>query len=177
MEQGILISGTGGQGIVAAGEFLSEALFRAGYEVVNTRSYGSEARGGSCRSEVIVSDGELYDLQLEEADILIAMSMPAYRRYIDCAKRDGLVLVDAEILNKIEEAEIRSDVEMVSVPAAEIAVGLGNLIVANMVLLGALAKRSGLLELDGLKDAVRERMRPSMQEINLRALEAGYASA
>ena len=175
MEQGILISGTGGQGIVAAGEFLSEALFRAGYEVVNTRSYGSEARGGSCRSEVIVSDGELYDLQLEEADVLIAMSLPAYRRYISRAKRGGLVLVDAGVLSGIEET--RSDVEMVSVPAAELAAGLGNPIVANMVLLGALAKRSELVELDRLREAVRERMRPSMQEINLRALEAGYASA
>ncbi|TRO47951.1 hypothetical protein E2P65_03635, partial [Candidatus Bathyarchaeota archaeon] len=67
---GILISGTGGQGIIAAGEFLTEALFRAGREVMFTRSYGSEARGGSCRSEVIVSDSEIYDLQLDKADIL-----------------------------------------------------------------------------------------------------------
>lgn len=177
MEQGILISGTGGQGIVAAGEFLSEALFRAGYEVVNTRSYGSEARGGSCRSEVLVSDGEIYDLQLEEADTLIAMSVPAYRRYIGRAKRGGIVLVDADVVSKIGEGDLRGDVEMVQVPAAEIAAGLGNLIVANMVLLGALAKRSGLLELGRLEDAVREMMRPSMREINLRALEAGYASA
>lgn len=177
MEQGILISGTGGQGIVAAGEFLSEALFRAGYEVVNTRSYGSEARGGSCRSEVLVSDGEIYDLQLEKADILIAMSVQAYRRYIGRAKRDGLVLVDADAVSKLGEGDLRDDVEMVSVPAAEIAAGLGNLIVANMVLLGALATRSGLLELGRLKEAVREMMRPSMREINLRALEAGYASA
>lgn len=177
MEKGILISGTGGQGIVAAGEFLSEALFRAGYEVVNTRSYGSEARGGSCRSEVIVSDSELYDLQLEEADILIVLSLPAYRRYIGRARRGGLVLIDAAVAAKLGEGDLRGDVEMVQVPAAEIAAGLENLIVANMVLLGALAKRSELLELDLLKDAVKERMRPSMQAINLKALEAGYDSA
>jgi len=176
MEQGILISGTGGQGVVAAGEFLSEALFRAGYEVVNSRSYGSEARGGSCRSEVLVSDSDLYDLQLDEADILIAMSVPAYRRYIGRARKHGLVLVDAEVLNKLVEAERRSDVEIVPVPASETAVRLGNLIVANMVLLGALAKLSEHIELDRLKDAVKELMRPSMRDINLMALESGYAS-
>lgn len=176
MEQGILISGTGGQGVVAAGEFLSEALFRGGYEVVNTRSYGSEARGGSCRSEVLVSDSDLYDLQLEEADTLIAMSLPAYRRYIGRAKKHGLVIVDTEVLDKLGEAERRSDVKMVAVPASEIAVKLGNLIVANMVLLGALAKLSEHIDLERLKDAVNMLMRPSMRDINLRALESGYAS-
>lgn len=176
MEQGILISGTGGQGIVAAGEFLSEALFRAGYEVVNSRSYGSEARGGSCRSEVLVSDSDIHDLQLDEADILIAMSVPAYRRYIGRAKKNGLVLVDAEVFNKLLDAKRRLDVEMVPVPASETAIRLGNLIVANMVLLGALAKLSEHIELDRLKDAVKELMRPSMRDINLRALESGYAS-
>ncbi len=61
--------------------------------------------------------------------------------------------------------------------AGETALGLGNSIVANMVLLGALAKRSGLITLDDLKDVVKTGMRPSMQEINLRALDTGYAAA
>lgn len=177
MRTGIIISGTGGQGVVAAGELLSEALFKAGYEVVNTRSYGAEARGGSCRSEVLVSDAELYDLQLEEAEVVIAMSLPAYRRYIGRAKRGGLVLVDADALGKLGRDEIRTDVNLVIVPASETAAGLGNPIVANMVLLGALAKRSDLLTLDELKEAVTTRMRSSMQEMNLRALEAGFHSA
>lgn len=176
MEQGILISGTGGQGIVAAGDFLSEALFSEGFEVVSTRSYGSEARGGSCRSEVLVSDSDLYDLQLEEADILIAMSVPAYRRYISRAKRNGLVLVDADVLSRLGETERRTDVDLYAVPASETAMRLGNPIVANMVLLGALAKLSGLLALERLKDAVETLMRPSMRDINLSALESGYAS-
>ncbi|UCH57772.1 MAG: 2-oxoacid:acceptor oxidoreductase family protein [Candidatus Bathyarchaeota archaeon] len=174
MEKSILISGTGGQGIVAAGEFLSEALFTAGYEVINIRSYGSEARGGSCRSEVLVSDSEIYDLSLGEVDILIVLSVPAFRRYQDRAKAGGFVLVDSEVIEKYD-GEIREDIELVQVRAGEIALGLGNSIVANMVLLGALAKRSALIKLDNLKDAVRTRMRPSMQEINLRALDAGYA--
>jgi 2-oxoglutarate ferredoxin oxidoreductase subunit gamma len=176
MLKGILISGTGGQGIVAAGEFLSEALFKAGYEVVNSRSYGSEARGGSCRSQVLVSDEEIYDLSLGEADILLFLSAPAFNRYQGRAKAGGLVLVDSEVTEK-HEGEIRDDVELVQVRAGETALGLGNSIVANMVLLGALAKRSGLITLDNLKEVVRTGMRPSMQEINLRALDAGYAAA
>ena len=176
MMKGILISGTGGQGIVAAGEFLSEALFKTGYEVINSRSYGSEARGGSCRSQVIVSDSEIYDLTLGDADILIVLSVPAFKRYQDRAKEGGLVLVDSDIIDKYD-GEVREDIELVQVRAGEIALGLGNSIVANMVLLGALAKRSDLITLDSLKEAVRVGMRASMQEINLSALDAGYAEA
>ena len=177
MQMGILIGGTGGQGIIAAGEFLSEALFRAGYEVINSRSYGSEARGGSCRSEVVVSDSEIYDLTVEEADILVILSTPAFKRYQGIAKAGALVIVDAAVLSKLGDADIRSDVELVPVPAREIAEGLGNAIVANMVLLGALAKRSELIPLGKLKDAVEAMMRPSMREINLRALDAGHEKA
>ena len=176
MEQRILISGTGGQGVIAAGEFLSEALFRAGYEVANTRSYGAEARGGSSQSFVLVSDGEIYDLELGEVDILIAMSVPACRRYLGRAKKDALVLIEDEALQKLGRGMIRRDVRLVSVSASETATTLGNPIVANMVMLGALSKLSGLLKLELLKESVKTLMRVSMHDINLKALEAGYAT-
>ena len=176
MKRAILISGTGGQGILAAGEFLSEALFRAGYDVIYSRSYGSEARGGSCRSEVIVSDLEIYDLSLGEADVLIVLSIPAYSRYLGQVKKGGLILIDSSVLKKAEAEGQRDDTEWVSVDATSIAIGLGNIIVANMVLLGALAKHTNLISLEELKGAIREKMRPSMQEINLQALEAGYGA-
>jgi len=175
VETGILISGTGGQGIIAAGEFLSAALFRAGYEVINARSYGSEARGGSCKSEVLVSDSEIYDLQLAEPDVLIALSMPAFRRYQGRAKSGALVIVDSAVLEGLSKDEVRQDIRLNPVPATEMAKDLGNVIVANMVLLGAFAGLSEILSLGGLKEAVNELMRPSMKEINLRALDIGHA--
>jgi 2-oxoglutarate ferredoxin oxidoreductase subunit gamma len=162
---GILISGTGGQGIIAAGEFLTEALFRAGLEVMFTRSYGSEARGGSCRSEVIVSDSEIYDLQLDKADILIALSPAAFKKYQARAKENALVLVDSAVLKSLDDGEARSDVDLRHLPATEIAVELGNL--------GALSELSEVLSLEDLREAVNALMRPSMRELNLKALESG----
>jgi 2-oxoglutarate ferredoxin oxidoreductase subunit gamma len=67
-------------------------------------------------------------------------------------------------------------VEIIQVPARKIAVGLGNQIVANMVMLGALARKSEMVRLDLLKDAVNAHMKESMREINLRALQMGYDS-
>jgi len=170
---GILISGTGGQGIIAAGEFLTEALFRAGQEVMFTRSYGSEARGGSCRSEVIVSDSEIYELQLDKADIIIVLSPAAFKKYQARAKENALVLVDSAVLKSLGDGEARSDVDLKHLPATEMAIELGNPIVANMVLLGALSKLSEVVSLDDLREAVNALMRPSMREVNLKALESG----
>ena len=174
MQQNIMISGTGGQGIVAAGEFLSDALFRKGYEVMFGRSYGAEARGGSCRSEIMVSDAEINDLQFERSDVLLALSLPAFKKFMGVAKPGSLVLVDSGVLE--QAGKTRGDVEIVCVPAREISMRLGNPIVANMVFLGALAKRSEMVNLELLKEAVRANMRPSMQEVNLRALDEGYGS-
>jgi len=173
MKMNILIGGTGGQGIVAAGEFLSQALFMKGYEVMFGRSYGSEARGGSCRSEVMVSDSEINDLQFEESDVLLCLSLPAFKKYLSRAKSGSLVVVDSLVVGRFHGV-IREDVGVIMVPARDIAVRLGNQIVANMVMLGALARRSDVLSLELLKDAVMENMREDMREINLQALQEGY---
>ncbi len=175
MQRNILIGGTGGQGIVASGEFLSAALFAKGYEVVFGRSYGSEARGGSCRSEIMVADHEINDLQFEMSDILLLLSLPAFIKYIGNAKKGSMVFVDSSVVERVE-GDVRDDVELYRVPARDVAVRLGNQIVVNMVMLGALSKRSDMVSLDLLKEAVEQNMRPSMREINLSALQEGYDS-
>jgi 2-oxoglutarate ferredoxin oxidoreductase subunit gamma len=172
MIQNVLISGTGGQGIVASGEFLSEALFMKGYEVMFGRSYGAEARGGSCRSEIMVSDHEINDLQFERSDILICMSLPAFKKYMSRAKPGSIVMVDESYYVPVED--IQENVNIIIVPAQETAIKLGNPIVANMVMLGALSKKSDLVNLELMKEAVVSSMRPSMRDINLKALQIGY---
>ena len=138
------------------------------------RSYGAEARGGSCRSEIMVSDAEINDLQFERSDVLLALSLPAFKKFMAVAKPGSLILVDSDVYERA--GKVRGDVEIIRVPSREIALKLGNPIVANMVLLGALAKRSEMVNLELLKEAVLANMRPSMQEINLKALDLGHAS-
>ena len=174
MKQSIMISGTGGQGVVASGSFLSNALFLKDYEVMFSRSYGAEARGGSCRAEIMVSDAIINDLQFEKTDVLLCLSLPAFKKYLPIAKPGSIVFVDDSVFDRAEN--IRTDVEIIKVPAREIAQSLGNPIVANMVILGALAKRSEMVRLDLLKDAVIANMRESMRDINLKAIQMGYDS-
>ncbi len=174
MKQSIMISGTGGQGVVASGSFLSNALFLKDYEVMFSRSYGAEARGGSCRAEIMVSDTIINDLQFEKTDVLLCLSLPAFKKYLPIAKPGSIVFVDDSVFDRAEN--VRTDVEIIKVPAREIAQSLGNPIVANMVILGALAKRSEMVRLDLLKDAVNANMRESMRDINLKAIQMGYDS-
>ena len=174
MQQNILISGTGGQGIIASGEFLSEALFMKDYEVMFSRSYGASARGGACMSQIMVADHVINDLQFEKSDILLCLSLPAFKKYMLLAKPDSLILVDNSVYRRIDM--VRDDVRIILVPARETAVSLGNQIVANMVMLGALAKHSKMVNLELLKEAVNTNMRESMKEINLKALQMGYES-
>ncbi|TFH19206.1 hypothetical protein E4H04_00825 [Candidatus Bathyarchaeota archaeon] len=174
MKQSIMISGTGGQGVVASGSFLSNALFLKDYEVMFSRSYGAEARGGSCRAEIMVSDTIINDLQFEKTDVLLCLSLPAFKKYLPIAKPGSIVFVDDSVYDRAEN--VRTDVEIIKVPARDIAQSLGNPIVANMVILGALAKRSEMVRLDLLKDAVIANMRESMRGINLKAIQMGYDS-
>jgi 2-oxoglutarate ferredoxin oxidoreductase subunit gamma len=92
-------------------------------------------------------------------------------------KENTLVLVDRDVLSKLEGQEAMTGIDLIPISAIETAKRLGNPIVANMVLLGALAKRSELLRVDDLRGAVKGMMRPSLQEINLKAIEAGYSEA
>ena len=171
MQKNILISGTGGQGIIASGEFLSEALFRKNYEIMFSRSYGASARGGACMSQIMVSDHVINDLQFEKSDILICLSLPAFNKYMPLAKPGSLIIVDSSVYNRANM--MREDVEIIQVPARETAISLGNQIVANMVMLGALAKCSEIVSLDLLRDAVKTKMRESMRIINNKALQMG----
>jgi len=174
----ILISGTGGQGVILAGELLSRAFFKAGYEVINTHSYGAEARGGACKSELLISDEEIYDISLADTDVFIAMSAPAYTRYIHQAKTGSLVLLEEEVAQELKKMaiELKGDVETVSIPAKSIAQNLGDVIVTNMVIIGALLKKTSHIELEIIKSVIEESMSPAVRDINLKALERGYSS-
>jgi 2-oxoglutarate ferredoxin oxidoreductase subunit gamma len=176
MQTNIMISGTGGQGILAAADFLGEALFSNGFHVVCTRSYGAEARGGSAQSVVIASDRDIYDIQFEQSDAMLVLSLPAYRKYIAVARKDSLVMVDSRILGRLKPEEVRKDVNTVAVPAADLAEKLGNPIVANMIILAAYTKKTGIISLDQLRGAVKAIMRPQFHDLNLKAIEAGASA-
>ncbi len=169
----VVFTGFGGQGIVLSGVILARAALYDKKGVVQTQSYGPEARGGACRAEVIISDDVVYYPFVEEADILVAMSQEALDKYINSIRKGGQLIVDSTTITQIPQ---KAGVKLNKVAATDIASEkLGKIIVANIVMLGALANLTGIVSREAMEKAVKESIPRGTEEINLKALEAGYS--
>lgn len=170
----IQFCGFGGQGIVLSSVILgTAAVTRAGLNAVQTQSYGSEARGGECQAELILAQGPVFSPLAEDVQVLVAMSQSALDRYLDRLRPEGALVFDPELV----DTPVRSDVQILPVPATEIASRLGAKIAANMVMLGFLQQATGLLTAEALFDTIQEHVPARFLEINLEAAREGMALA
>lgn len=165
----IRFGGFGGQGIVLSSVVFGLAAVYDGKYVCQRASYGSEARGGKCKSEVIISDEEISYPLIDDLEVLVVMSQQAIDSYLDELRPRGLLLIDPDMVDEVD----RTDVRVLKVSAAKKADGLGNRIVANMVMLGALQAETGAVAKESLHRAMRESVADRFVEINTKALEAG----
>jgi 2-oxoglutarate ferredoxin oxidoreductase subunit gamma len=167
----ILIGGVGGQGVVLSGILLGTAatLFD-GKKAVQTQSYSSELRGGSARAEVIISEEPVSDPQVRKPDILIVLAEDALPKYIGSIKPKGLLVIDSDLVKGAKPG----DYEILSIPATSIAdKEMGNIVVANLIILGALIKKTGLLSVEAMEKAIEESVPKKAKELNLKAFRRG----
>jgi 2-oxoglutarate ferredoxin oxidoreductase subunit gamma len=165
----IRFGGFGGQGIVLSSVVFGLAAVHDGKYVCQRASYGSEARGGKCKSEVIISDEEISYPLIDDLQVLVVMSQQAIDSYLDELRPGGLLFIDPDMVDEVH----RTDVRVIRVPAAKKADSLGNRIVANMVMLGAMRAETGAVSKESLDRAMRESVANRFVDINTRALEAG----
>ncbi len=166
----IRIAGFGGQGIVMAGYVLGHAGILDGGNALQTQSYGSESRGGACKSDVIISNGEILDLAPSEVDVLIAMAQPALDKYVDSLKEDAVLIFDSDLV-KADERPIRR----LGLPATEVArQTYGREVVANVIMLGCLGGLTGVVSRESLRKAIAENVPAKSVEMNLNAFEEGF---
>jgi len=171
MRQEIRFAGFGGQGIVSAGRIAGQgAVIYDGKHSVLTQSFGPEARGGACAAEVVVSDVPVDYPVVGTPDVAVIMSQEAYGTYARDIKPGGTLILDEDLV----EHEPRTDVRLLLVPATRIAEGLGRKIVANVVMLGALAAAAPTVSKDALLKAVLAAVPPHTRDLNERAFEAGF---
>jgi 2-oxoglutarate ferredoxin oxidoreductase subunit gamma len=167
----IRIAGTGGMGVVLAGVILGHAAaVYGGLEAVQSQSYGSEARGTAAKSEVIISDQPIKYPKVRESDYFIVMSQKALDMYLGGAKKGSVVIVDPDL---VKTKKVKNDFEIVEVHAMKTADELGLRLVSNMVMLGALVKKSGLFPLETLEKALKDLISAKTLEIDIEAIRAG----
>lgn len=173
VRQEIRLAGSGGQGIIMAAIVLAEAAgVHEGRQVSQTQSYGPEARGGTCKAEVVISDAPIDYPKVAKPDFLLAMNQASVNSYFGDLKPTGLLIVDSTLVSKVPTAKT------VSIPFTKIArEEFGTDLVANMVALGALGWLSKRVSVESLEEALLSRVPPGTEELNLKALRAGVLAA
>ena len=168
----IRIAGFGGQGVVTIGKILGTAFsIHGGRNSVNTQSYGPESRGGACRSEVVVSDGEINYPYVRKADVLVALSQMALDTYVDDLKEGGILVIDPQAIKSVPAPE---RFRLYPVPTLAIAHETGDVKYQNTVVLGALyAFIADLIRESDLLETLRESVPPATVDGNLAAFEKG----
>jgi 2-oxoglutarate ferredoxin oxidoreductase subunit gamma len=167
----IILCGLGGQGIVLAGTMLGYAGINDGKWVAGSSAYGSQARGGYTRAEVVISDKPIVYPHVIDTDVLVAMSQSSYDNYIDLFKREnGIVLYDEQMV-AIRETD---HLKQIGIPATEIAsTELDNKQVANMVILGAVVGITRMVTREALISAIEENVPQRFKALNVKAAELG----
>ena len=173
MTEKIIIAGAGGQGVMLLGKVLAQAAMRANKQVTWMPAYGAEVRGGTAYFMVVVSDEEISSPCVDYADTLMIMNAPALERFQRQIKTGGLMIINASLAS---EKVKKSGVTCVRHPFTDIADGLGNIRIANMVALGCYLAHKKMISPDSVIAAMRDIAPKGSDEIiaiNIKALLKG----
>lgn len=176
MEKSLIIAGFGGQGVMVSGQLI-------GYSITETTdshvtflpSYGAEQRGGTANCFVVISDEEVGSPKPYPADYVMALNDPSLVKFEDSAVSGGVIFLNSSVVT----AQVaRTDVNVVSVPANDIAVELGSAKVANLVMVGAFVGYTGLIAPEKVLETVFKKLgkkRPELNPLNEAAFNRGLA--
>lgn len=153
MREEILMTGSGGQGVMIMGQLLTHAAMMEGNHVVWFPTYGPEARGGTAECTVILSTDEIGSPISSRPDTLIGMHDSLFRKYVPTVKQGGRLVVNSSL---IDISTLRDDCTILAVAANTIAEEIGNVRAANMVVLGAYVSASGILQIESLVASLAE---------------------
>ena len=171
-ETKIIIGGFGGQGVVSVGTILARAAMAEDKYVTQMVSYGAEMRGGTANSTVVISDSEIASPVIERPDVAILLNQPALDKFEERIVNGGLAVVNTSLVGRQVK---REDLDVVKVDATNTANRLGNVRVANIVALGALVAKTGLVKTASVERAIEEifsQKKAGLIEINKKALAA-----
>jgi len=175
MYQGIIMAGFGGQGIVSGGIMLAYAGMVDGRNVTFFPAYGAEMRGGTANCSVVVSSDPVASPVVGSPDSILIMNEPSLPRFEPTLKVNGNLFLNTSL---VASKPIRQNITVIEVPANDIAEELGNIKCANMVMLGAYAKKTGAVSLNTLKDSIKKvyiRASDEMIKLNKKAVDRGAA--
>jgi len=168
----IRFSGYGGQGIIRCGLITGKAvsLFDNKFGTM-TQSFGPEARGSACSSQVVISEDRVLYPYITRPEILVSMSQDAYEKYEPELRADGILIYDTDL---VRLRPLRAQIKVYGVPSTRFAEEMGNRIFANLVMLGFFTGISQVVSAEAMKKALPGLVPKRFLELNIRAFEKGY---
>ncbi len=168
----VRIAGFGGQGIVLSGIVLGTAAMYGNKFSTQVQSYGPEARGGACKSEVVISDREISYPMVVSPDFFIALSQEALDKYIADLPDGKTLIVDEDLVKRIPA---RTGITVHRLPMTRVADrNIKNRAFANVVMLGVVTALTGIASKEAMRQAVKNTVPKATTEKNLAALEEGF---
>lgn len=169
----IILSGVGGQGLIAVGSIIAEAAIKGcGMYAAMTSSYGVETRGTFTKSDVILSDSEIYYPEVMEADIVLALAQVAYDKYVDSLPEGAVFIYDSTQITKTRASAARQ----AGYAFTDIALDMGNVLSTNMLALGAIVGLTEVLPVESVVETIKRMYVKNLKvrDSNLDAFNRGY---
>lgn len=172
--QDVIVAGFGGQGVMLIGTLLAYAAMEDGQNVTYLPVYGPEMRGGTANCTVVVSHEDIGSPIIHLPKSLIAMNRPSLDKFQPRVQDGGIVVINSSLVDM--ELADTARLLTVGVPANEIADGLGNTKMANMVAIGAYVQLTGVVPLEAIKASLKKVISPNYAKMipaNEKAIQAG----
>ncbi|RLB83080.1 MAG: 2-oxoacid:ferredoxin oxidoreductase subunit gamma [Deltaproteobacteria bacterium] len=169
----LVFSGSGGQGVITASIVLAEAaVIYDDLSAVQTQTYGPEARGGATRSDVIISESEIYFPKVKQPNILVCLTQKAYSKFYSIIRPGGLLITDAHYV----KLERKVDAIQIELPMYNRVMDeIGNPVVFNICMLGSLIGLTNLVRAESIIKVLETRIPPDFMAINRKAFNLGIS--
>jgi 2-oxoglutarate ferredoxin oxidoreductase subunit gamma len=142
MQHEVIFAGFGGQGILLIGQMVAYAGMDEGKNVTWLPSYGPEMRGGTASCTVVVSDKPIGSPVISSPEIVVVMNRPSLEKFGPQVRKDGYLFINSSM---IDVRSGRNDIKEILVPCNDLAAKVGNPRSANIVMLGALIKKTEII--------------------------------
>lgn len=175
MKKSLVVSGSGGQGVMSAGIMIAQTAVSAGKYATFLPEYGPEQRGGSAKCTVIISDDAIISPLTKKCDNLVALNEQAYNKFADTVKQGGRLIANSSLVTSDVAAE---GIKAIAVPVDDIALEVGSIKVANVVIIGVLIGATDIVSKEIFVQSLESKFRdkkPEILEMNMKALEKGIA--
>ncbi|MFX1393955.1 MAG: 2-oxoacid:acceptor oxidoreductase family protein [Promethearchaeota archaeon] len=169
-EYNIRFCGIGGMGVILVSIILGKAAIYDKKNAIQTQSYGAEQRGSKVKSDVIISNKETINYPIiDNPDILIAFSQDAFEKYFSKTKKDGIILINSDLVHINEKIN-----NLYKIPATTIAKEMKNERIINLIMLGALIKKTAIVSKESIIKSISDTVSETYIELNINAFQKGY---